>query len=345
MPPPPVTTGDFNFPKSLPMPPPVVYFHHQHQPPVIKAKLGDLTALADIAVSTSKSQHHKQHIELSSRDVRWWSAMMTLEIQKPAEVGDGLISMPQMQVFSRDRVDALIRTSLWWLDHIWVRTTAPACPPNMRVGAIFDLDDSLCYITADRRTALHPHAVALYHWCIDHRVAVIIVTARPDLPWVREYTETTLRSLNICWNALYLMPVDAFPPGSFSHLDLKTPTTTIAPSPLSPPPTPSPLPSPVSIRKTTNCSSAAGPALQARASVDGSTMARFVCSFKTHIRRLVLNQHVVLFNLGNHWSDVLSNIDAPRSRTFIGLGDDFGMLMLAAAHDSLLAIKLPATVL
>jgi hypothetical protein len=58
----------------------------------------------------------------------------------------------------------------------------------------------------------------------------------------------------------------------------------------------------------------------------------------------VFADRLILFNLGNQWSDVLSDVDSPVARALSALGDELCLLMQASAHDAVLAIKLPASV-
>ena len=133
-------------------------------------------------------------------------------------------ALPNLQIFDRHRVEALVLSTLGWLDHI-VKTLAPAIASQpLPFAAVFDIDDTLVYRAPGPGGAavatLHPYATHLYSWCVAHGISVVLVSARPDAPLVRKRTEATLRALGIRHDALYLMPLGLFPPGTHSPTNL-----------------------------------------------------------------------------------------------------------------------------
>jgi hypothetical protein len=129
------------------------------------------------------------------------------------------------------------------------------------------------------------------------------------------------------------MPLLAFPSGTFSAQEVaamigETPSKT-ANQPQTPPP-----------------KSGEDPAAAAREAdrTRSENLGRAICAFKSATRARVFRRQIILFNVGNQWSDLVTDYDSSASRSLAALGDDLCILMLASAHDGLLALKLPASV-
>mgnify|MGYP001214159105 FL=1 len=71
-------------------------------------------------------------------------------------------------------------------------------------AVMFDIDDTLIFTNGRANKPI----INLLHYCSHLGYSIVIITARPDVVWMREFTKWQLKRYNITYDELLFIPAE-----------------------------------------------------------------------------------------------------------------------------------------